>query len=99
MLASTTLRIDNNVLEEISKIAAKLHLDRGTYLRQLVMQAYEERVLDLCIEEYKDGKITLGELAEKTNRTIWEIMGILKQRKIQSNLSLKEIEEAGKLFP
>lgn len=42
MLTSTTLRIDNNVLEEISKIAAKQHLDRGTYLRQLIMRAYEE---------------------------------------------------------
>lgn len=94
MLTSTTLRIDNEVLEEISKIAAKLHLDRGTYPRQLV----KERVLDLCIKEYKEGKITIGELAERTNKTVWELIEILKQRKISSNISLKDIKESSSLF-
>lgn len=96
MLTSTTLRIDSEVLEDISKVAAKFHLDRGTYLRQLVMQAYEEKKLELNIEDYKNGKITIGQLAEKTNKTIWEIMEILKQRKILSNISLEDAKEAMK---
>lgn len=98
MLTSTTLRIDNRVLEDISKIANKYHLDRGTYLRQLVMQAYEEELLELGIDDYKKGKITINELTEKTNRTIWEVMEILKQRKINSNLTLEDVKEGNKLF-
>lgn len=98
MLTSTTLRIDDKILEDISKTAAKLHLDRGTYLRQLVMQAYEEKILELGIEEYKQGRITVGELAERTNRTIWEIMEILKQKRIPSNISLEDIEKGSRLF-
>jgi predicted HTH domain antitoxin len=98
MLSSTTLRIEHNVLEDVSKMANKLHLDRGTFLRQLVMQAYEERLLDLGIEEYGKGKITIGELAEKTNRNIWEIMDILKERKLPSSLTLKDMEGTSHLF-
>jgi len=98
MLSSTTLRIEHNVLENISKIAATLHLDRGTFLRQLIMQSYEEKLLELGIEEYKKSKITITELAEKTNRTIWEMMEILKQKKVQSNLTLKDIEDASHLL-
>lgn len=98
MLSSTTLRIENNVLENISKIAAKLHLDRGTFLRQLVMKAYEEEVLDLAIEEYKKGAISLTEIAEKTNRSVWEVIDLLKQRKIGSNISLEDLKGASKLF-
>lgn len=98
MLTSTTLRIENKILEDISKAAAKLHLDRGTYLRQLVMQAYEEKLLELSIEHYKNGKITIGELAEKTNKTVWEIMEILKQRKIPSSILLEDIDKSSKLF-
>ena len=98
MLSSTTLRIEHNVLENVSKMAATLHLDRGTFLRQLIMQAYEERLLELEVENYKRGKITLSELAEKTNKTVWEIMDVLKQKKIQSNLTLKDIKESSHLF-
>ena len=98
MLTSTTLRIDNEVLEDISRIAAKRHLDRGSYLRQLIMQAYEEKLIEFGIEDYKKGRITIGELAEKTNKSIWEIMEILKQEKISSNLTLKDIKESSKLF-
>ena len=98
MLTSTTLRLDNEVLEEISRIAAKQHLDRGTYLRQLVMEAYEEEVIALGIKDYKKGNITISELAAKTKKNIWEIMEILKQKKISSNLTLKDIEESGKLY-
>lgn len=98
MLTSATLRIEDKVLENINRIAAKQHLDRGTYLRQLIMQAYEEELMKLGIEEYKKGKITIGELSEKTNKSIWEIIEILKQKKISSNLTLNDIEESSKLF-
>ena len=98
MLSSATLRIEHEVLENISKIAARLHLDRGTFLRQLIMQSYEEKLLEMGIEEYRKGKITITELAEKTKRTIWETMEILKQKKIQSNVTLKDIKEASHVF-
>lgn len=98
MLNSTTLRIEHHVLENIGKIASKLHLDRGTFLRQLIMQAYEEKLLDLGIEEYKKGKITISELAEKTNKTIWDIMEILKQKKVQSNLTLDDLKGNARLI-
>lgn len=98
MLSSTTLRIEHNVLENVSKMAANLHLDRGTFLRQLIMQAYEEKLLELGIEDYKKGKITISELAEKSNKTIWEIMDVLKQRRVQSNLTLKDIKEASNIL-
>lgn len=54
--------------------------------------------MELRIEDYKKGKITISELAEKTNKNIWEIMEILKQKKISSNLTLQDIKESGKLF-
>lgn len=92
MLASTTLRIEHKILNDIDKRAAQRHLDRGTYMRQLIMRAYEAELLDVAIERYKEGKISIGELAEKTNRSLWEIMEILKQRKIQSNLTLEDVQ-------
>lgn len=98
MLSSTTLRIEHNVLENVSKMAAKFHLDRGTFLRQLIMQAYEDKLIEIGIEDYKKGKITISELADKTNKNIWEIMDVLKQKKIQSNLTLKEIKESSDIF-
>ena len=94
MLNTTTLRIEDNVLKNISKMANKLHLDRGTFLRQLIMKAYEEELLETNIGEYKKGKISISELAEKTARTIVET---LKQKRIESNLTLKDIENSSKL--
>ena len=62
------------------------------------MDAYKEELIELGIEEYKKGRITISELAEKTDKSIWEIMEILKEKKISSNLTLKDIEDSGKLF-
>jgi len=58
----------------------------------------EEKLLELGIEEYKKEKITITELAEKTNKSIWEIMNELKQKKIQSNLTLRDIKESTSIF-
>lgn len=96
MLNTTTLRIEDSVLKNISKMANKLHLDRGTFLRQLIMKAYGEELLETNINEYQKGKISLSELAEKTNKTIWETMEILKQRKIESRITLIDIENSSK---
>ena len=57
----------------------------------------KKELLETNIGEYKKGKISISELAEKTDRSIWEIIETLKQKRIESNLTLKDIENSSKL--
>lgn len=49
-------------------------------------------------KEYKKGRITLTELAENTKKDVWEMMDILKQRKIESSLAMDDLKDAAGLF-
>ena len=87
ILTSTTIHSENKAVKKISDLAKKKYLDRGTYMRQV-----ENELLEESLEGYKNKMITIEELAEKNRKSLWEILGVLKQRNIPLNVNLEDIE-------
>lgn len=89
---STTIRLEKRALEKITRFAEKRYLDRGTYMRQLLMKQLEEENLDESIQNYLDKKITIEEVAKRNNLSLLELFDIFKKRNISLNVSLEDIE-------
>jgi hypothetical protein len=90
-MLATTLRLEKYALQRIQQLAKKKYLDKGTYMRQLVMKQLEQEVLNESIEEYKQKKISIEELAKRNNRSLVEILDIFKQRNITLNVDLADV--------
>ena len=56
------------------------------------MRQVENELLEESLEGYKNKMITIEELAEKNRKSLWEILGVLKQRNIPLNVNLEDIE-------
>ena len=97
MLTSTTIRLEKRALEKIRRFAEKKYLDRGTYMRQLLMKQLEEESLDESLQNYLDKKITIGEVAKRNNLSLLELFDIFKKRNISLNISLEDIETSGEV--
>ena len=92
MLSSTTIRLERKVLERINKLANRRYLDRGTYMRQLIMKQLEHELLEDSLKEYKNKKMTIGEFAEKNNMSILEVLDVFKIRNVALNVYLEDME-------
>lgn len=97
MLSSTTIRLEKRVLERINKLANRKYLDRGTYMRQLIMKQLQEECLEESLKEYTNKKITIEELAEKNNTSILELLDVFKIKNISLNVSLEDVEGSADL--
>ena len=45
------------------------------------------------LEQYREGKISIGKAAELLGMTKWEMFGLLKDRKIPVNYDVEEFEK------
>ncbi|MFH0906544.1 MAG: hypothetical protein V1824_04370 [archaeon] len=91
MLKATTLRLEEKVYNDLTKIAKNEYLDISAFLRQLVMKAYSEYKLELSLKDFANGKKSIGDVAEENNISIWEAMDDLKKRNISSAVTLEDM--------
>ncbi|SNQ61912.1 type II toxin-antitoxin system HicB family antitoxin [Candidatus Methanoperedens nitratireducens] len=88
---NTTLTKD--LLRELDSYAEEHQEDRSTAIRQLLFAALKEISKNKIINDYKNNKITLRQVAEKLGVAYWEAMDILVEAGVPvQNLTKEEIQ-------
>ncbi len=91
-----SLVISKSLKKKIDNLKEKTHTDQSTLIRQLLVEAVEKKQMDLAIEEYSAGKISLGKAVELSESDYWSFLEMLHNRHIPLNIddedALKEIE-------
>ncbi len=88
-----TLRLPEEDVEVIKLISIRTKKDKSTIVRELV----ELGKIYFAIKEYKEGKLSMGKAAEISGVSISEMMDILAELGIESNLELEDYLEGKKL--
>ncbi len=73
-----TLRLSEDEIREIDKLAKEQKIDRASLLRQIIATGLKRRKLKLAREYYENGD-SLGSSAEKVNLSIWDIVGYFEE--------------------
>ena len=47
----------------------------------------------VALELYREGKVSLGKASEIAGLSVWEMMSLLKERRIPLNYSIKDFEK------
>ena len=90
MAKPTTIRIPEDLLNEIDQVVKELKLDRSTYLRDVLKKGFSLDRQERLLRQYQRGELSLPETCRRLKCNPWEILSILQTRNIHLNVGLED---------
>jgi len=90
MARPTTIRIPEELLNEIDQLVRDLSLDRSAYLREVLRKGFEIDKQDRLLQKYVRGELSQMEVCTQMNWDPWEFSDQLKARNMHLNVDLED---------
>ena len=90
MAKPTTIRIPEDLLNEIDKLVREKRLDRASYLREVLRKGFIVDRRERLLKEYADGDLSLLETCQKLGYDPWEVFALLKDTNSYLNVKLED---------
>ena len=97
MTKPTTIRIPEDLLNEIDQFARELDLDRSTYLREILRKGFNIYRQERYLMKYARGELSLTEVCKALGWDPWEFTAHLKEKNLHLNVSLENWLETAEL--
>lgn len=88
-----TTRLPEEFIAKINDISKKEHIDMSTTIRKLLSEAIKEWKIKYALEQYSQGKFSLGQACEFAEASVWDFPELLKKNKVSINYDEEELEE------
>jgi len=88
-----SLRLPKKIAGELDKLSELEDKDRSELIREMLAEGIKEKRIDDAVSLYAKGKVSLSRAAELANVSVWLMIDILRQRKVEAQYSAKELEE------
>jgi metal-responsive CopG/Arc/MetJ family transcriptional regulator len=90
MAKPTTIRIPEDLLNEIDQFVQEMKLDRSAYLREVLRKGFSVDKQDRLLEKYHRRELSLMEVCEELGWSPWEFLAQLKAKNLQLNVDLED---------
>ncbi len=97
MTKPTTIRIPEDLLNEIDQFAKELKLDRSAYLREVLRKGFSVDKQGRILKKYVRGELSQIEVCHELKWSPWEFLAQLKARNLYLNVSLEDWLDAAEL--
>ena len=97
MAKPTTIRIPEDLLNEIDQIVQELKLDRSVYLREVLRKGFSIDKQDRLLEKYHRRELSQMEVCEELEWSPWEFLAQLKTKNLHLNVDLEDWLDAAAL--
>ena len=97
MAKPTTIRIPEDLLNEIDQIVQELKLDRSAYLREVLRKGFSMDKQDRLLEKYHRRELSQMEVCEELEWSPWEFLAQLKAKNLHLNVDLEDWLDAAAL--
>jgi Arc/MetJ-type ribon-helix-helix transcriptional regulator len=85
----TTIRIPENLLEEIDQFVKEANLDRSAYLREVLRKGFSVDKQERLLQKYARGELSQSEICRELNWSPWKFLSELKTRSLHLNVELE----------
>jgi len=89
-----TAQVKDRTLRGLKDYMEVSGLDRSSAIRRLLERGIRDWKLELAVDEYRDGKVSLMKASEKAGITVWEFLDELDRRRIPLNVSMEALERS-----
>ncbi|MFZ3384269.1 MAG: UPF0175 family protein [Candidatus Methanoperedens sp.] len=93
MGATITTRVPDDIEKNIENISRIEHLDKSTVVRRLLSKAVQDWLIENALEQYRDGKITIGKAANMVGIPLREMIAIASKKGIPFQYGLDDLQE------
>ena len=90
MAKPTTIRIPEDLLNEIDQFVQKLKLDRSAYLREVLRKGFSMDKQDRLLIKYVRGELSQMEVCHELKCNPWEFLTQLKVSNLYLNVVLED---------
>ena len=90
MAKPTTIRIPEDLLDEINDMVQELKLDRSAYLREVLRKGFSLDKQDRLLLKYDRKELSQMEVCKELNWVPWEFLTQLKSRNLHLNVELED---------
>ena len=97
MAKPTTIRIPEDLLNEINELVQELKLDRSAYLREVLRKGFSLDKQDRLLRKYVRKEISQMEVCKELNWDPWEFLTKLKERNLNLNVELEDMLDSADL--
>ena len=97
MAKPTTIRIPEDLLNEIDQIVQELKLDRSAYLREVLRKGFSMDKQDRLLEKYNRRELSQMEVCEELGWSPWEFLAQLKAKNLHLSVDLEDWLDAAAL--
>ena len=99
MTKPTTIRIPEDLLDEIDQFVKVLKLDRSAYLREVLQKGFTADKQSRLLLKYCHGELSQMEICQEFNWNPWEFLDQLKAQNLRLNVSLEDWMDSAELNP
>ena len=90
MAKPTTIRIPEDLLNEINEFVQELKLDRSAYLREVLQKGFSLDKQDRLLLKYVRKELSQMEICKELDWTPWEFLDQLKSRNLHLSVELED---------
>ena len=93
MPVTITTRVEDKVMKTIDAIAREDASDRSTAIRKLLQKALKDWLIEKCLKDYEDGKITLWQAARRSGISLWEMIDEVQKSGAHVPYTITDLQE------
>jgi len=82
MATTISVRLEKSLLKELSIIEKSWQADRSEAVRRLLAKAINSWKMQNTLEKLREHKISIGKAAEECGISMWEMLDIAKEKRI-----------------
>jgi len=97
MAKPTTIRIPEDLLNEIDQFVQELKLERSAYLREVLQKGFSLDKQDRLLLKYARGELGQMEVCQELKWNPWEFLVQLRARSLHLNVGLEDWLDAAEL--
>jgi metal-responsive CopG/Arc/MetJ family transcriptional regulator len=90
MAKPTTIRIPEDLLNDINEFVQELNLDRSAYLREVLRKGFSMDKQDRLLEKYHRRELSQMEICEELGWSPWEFLTQIKAKNLHLNVDLED---------
>ena len=97
MTKPTTIRLSEDLLEEIDRFVQERNLDRSAYLREILKKGFSLDKMDRMFDKYASAELSQMEVCRALKMNPWQFLDELKARNLNLNVGLEDFLNSSEL--
>ena len=93
MAQTVSVRLSEESLREVDRLAERLKTDRSEALRRFIERGLREARIDDALDRLRKGKVSVGRAAEMAGVTLYEMLELIRRHHIPSGYGPEDLEK------